>query len=305
MRVFVKRICAVICLFILAAFATSCTDKNTDMPHNSDFQQVHKHSYTMIVTPPNCTEQGSTLFVCDCGYLYTGDIIKSNGHKYESIVIDPTYAADGYTRHICEVCGDSYNDDYTKMPDEIVSALAQKDYLLPLDSFSKEREYAPEFVMLHFTSGVVLSKDDPFDTAIVRCIFESYKVSVHYIIDRDGNISCYIPEDLVAYHAGKGQWGVESKYTDKMNYYSIGIEIMAIGSQEDMKPYLTPQEYQRLDKSNIGYTDAQYASLNDLLVDICSRNNIPMDRQHIIGHQEYSGTKTDPGELFDWDRLFE
>jgi hypothetical protein len=30
-----------------------------------------------------------------------------------------------------------------------------------------------------------------------------------------------------------------------MNLYSIGIEIIGIGSQEDMQLYLTPEEYAR------------------------------------------------------------
>ena len=37
--------------------------------------------------------------------------------------------------------------------------------------------------------------------------------------------------------------------------------------------------------------------------DICSRYGIPMDRQHVIGHEEYSSHKTDPGQLFDWSKL--
>ena len=114
---------------------------------------------------------------------------------------------------------------------------------------------------------------------------------------------CYVPEDLVAYHAGYGTWNNDPKYTNHLNEYAIGIEVLAIGSQKDMKQYLTPTQYRNLDKSFIGYTDAQYEALKLLVKDICERNNIPMDREHIIGHQEYSPNKADPGELFDWDRL--
>ena len=32
-------------------------------------------------------------------------------------------------------------------------------------------------------------------------------------------------------------------------------------------------------------------------------NNIPLDRQHVIGHEEYNPKKNDPGELFDWSRI--
>ena len=53
----------------------------------------------------------------------------------------------------------------------------------------------------------------------------------------------------------------------------------------------------------IGFTDAQYDALSVLVEDICSRYQIPMDRAHIIGHEEYSPQKQDPGQLFDWSRI--
>lgn len=194
-------------------------------------------------------------------------------------------------------------EDVSEPKSDIVSSLADKNYLLPFDIFSREREHAPEFVMIHFTSAVVLSKDDPYNEELVRGIFTDYEVSVHYIIDRNGNIDCYIPEELVAYHAGRGEWNNDEKYTNKLNDYAIGIEIMAIGSQNDMAQYMSASEYNKLNPEFIGYTDAQYDSLKLLVKDICDRNSIPMDRQHIIGHEEYSPSKTDPGELFDWERL--
>ena len=224
-------------------------------------------------------------------------------HHYQQTVVKASYLSGGYTLHKCD-CGDEYKDSFTQMPTEVVSSLAQKDYLQPFEQFSRERTENPEFVVVHFTSAVVLSRDDPYNMDTVRSIFEDYKVSVHYIIDRDGEILCYIPEDLVAYHAGYGTWQDDPKYTDNLNNYAIGIELAAIGSQEDMAQYLTQEEYRKLRPELIGYTDAQYAALKSLIGDICARNDIPMDREYIIGHEEYSPKKTDPGELFDWQRLF-
>lgn len=180
---------------------------------------------------------------------------------------------------------------------------AREDYLLPQDDFSRPRTEKAELVMIHFTSAVVVSRDDPYNMETVRSIFEDYQLSVHYIIDRDGVVRCYVPEDRIAWHAGKGTWNGDEKYTDKLNEYAIGIELVAIGSQGDMAQYLTAEEYDRLDDSLKGFTDAQYASLGKLVKDICSRNDIPFDREHVIGHEEYSPAKTDPGELFDWERL--
>lgn len=180
---------------------------------------------------------------------------------------------------------------------------AVEDYLLPIEEFSWEREYAPEYVMIHFTSAVMTHREDPYDLNYVRQTFVDYDVSVHYIIERDGTVHCYIPEDRVAWHAGKGQWKDDPKYTNKMNYYAIGIELIGMGSEEDMSIYMSAGEYRKLDSSLKCFTPEQYSSLKALVTDICDRNNIPMDRDHVIGHEDYSPTKNDPGQLFDWDRL--
>ena len=182
---------------------------------------------------------------------------------------------------------------------------ATESFLLPLDDYSWEREHGAEFVMLHFTSAVVNNRENPYDRDAVRALFTDNGVSVHYIIDRAGNIECLVPEDRVAWHAGKGEFAGDEKYTNSMNHYAIGIELMGIGSEADMAAYLYSWEYRAIDNSQIGFTDAQYESLSALVRDVCERNGIPYDRDHVIGHEEYSGTKTDPGELFEWDRVFE
>ncbi len=185
-----------------------------------------------------------------------------------------------------------------------VSDLAKENFLLPFEKFSWEREYAPEYVMIHFTSAVMISKNDPYNMDSIRKIFEDGEISIHYIIERDGTVQCYIPENRAAWHAGKGSFGGYEKLTNAMNKYSIGIEIAAIGSQTDMSVYMTKDEYDTIDKSLIGFTEEQYASLIPLVKDICERNSIPFDKEHVIGHSMYKPQKTDPGELFEWDRLF-
>lgn len=181
------------------------------------------------------------------------------------------------------------------------SSLAVGDFMLPLDEFSWEREFPAEIVMLHFTSAVVNNPADPYNTDEIRSIFAESSVSINYIIERDGTVRCFIPENRAAWHAGRGEWG-DAKYTNAMNKYSIGIEIEAIGSQNDMLQYMTAEEYAALDRTLIGFTDAQYTALSALLDDICTRNSIPKDRSHVIGHDEYNPAKNDPGELFDWSR---
>lgn len=183
-----------------------------------------------------------------------------------------------------------------------MSPLAQSRYLV-FENASYPREHPVEKVMIHFTSAVMLDAQNPYDYDLVRSIFEDNKLGIHYLLDRDGTIYCFLPESRSAWHAGKGSFQKE-KYTNNMNRYSIGIELMGIGSENDMSIYLTSKQYQALDSSLIGFTDAQYASLKALLADICNRHQIPMNRENIIGHQEYNPGKNDPGELFQWDRIF-
>ena len=185
---------------------------------------------------------------------------------------------------------------------EIVSNLATMHYI-DFETSSWEREYMPEFIMIHFMNGVVVSKEDPYNYEIVRDIFSEKGVGINYIIDREGNIECMLPENRAAWHAGAGEFLGDEKYTNKMNMYSVGIELLAIGSENDMKQYINEETYNSLDDSLIGFTDAQYESLNLLVDELCERYSIPKDKSRIIGHEEYSPHKSDPGELFDWNRL--
>jgi len=186
---------------------------------------------------------------------------------------------------------------------DILSPLAVPDYLTPAEDFSWAREVPPEFIMLHFSSNVVADRENPYGLESVRTIFIENGLSTHYFIDRDGTVYGYVPENRVAWHAGRGSYADDDRLTDNMNHYAIGIELMAIGSREDMAKYLTAEEYDTLDPSLVGYTEAQYAALAVLLPDICARHGIPFDREHVIGHQDYRPSKTDPGELFDWARV--
>lgn len=185
----------------------------------------------------------------------------------------------------------------------VVYPEAVEDYLGNVEDFSWPKWKGWEYVMIHFCSAVVNHPDDPFNIDYVRQTFVDADVSIHYIIERDGTVRCYIPEDRTAWHAGPGTWKDDKSFTNTMNLYALGIELVAIGSYEDMKGYMEKWQYDSLPQEWIGYTDAQYASLRLLLEDISERNGIPLDRDHIIGHEEYNPKKTDPGELFDWDRI--
>ncbi|GAA0086529.1 hypothetical protein UT300007_29690 [Clostridium sp. CTA-7] len=176
--------------------------------------------------------------------------------------------------------------------------------LLP-DINSEPRIETTTHVVIHFISNASNNPNNPYEINDTYSILEQYGVSSNYVIDREGKIYLFVPENRVAYHAGPGKLIDYPEYENRLNHYSIGIELLAIGTREEMIPVITAEKFDLINHSLLGYTDAQYESLNVLLEDIIKRNpSIIKDRRHIIGHDEYNpGVKTDPGSLFDWTRI--
>jgi AmpD protein len=105
------------------------------------------------------------------------------------------------------------------------------------------------------------------------------RVSAHFLIDRGGALTQYVPLQARAWHAGVSSFGGQ----EGCNHRSIGIELE--GTDE------TP------------FTDAQYAALRALcaaLMQVYPR----ITPARIVGHSDIApGRKTDPGPCFDWIRL--
>lgn len=177
------------------------------------------------------------------------------------------------------------------------------DMYLPLSN-SEERIGEITHIVIHFSSDVANNPDNPYNIYNIYNIFKNFKVSTHYTIDREGKIYRMVDEDRAAWHAGKGSLPDYPHYENKLNQYSIGIELLAIGTKEELHKLVPHVDYESIDPVHIGYTDAQYESLKLLIDDITKRNpTIKMDRKHIIGHDEYTDRRTDPGSLFDWSRI--
>lgn len=106
-------------------------------------------------------------------------------------------------------------------------------------------------------------------------------LSTHYLIDADGTIIRAVPEEKVAFHAGRGVW---RGLSGNLNAMSIGIELYhpTLGQ--------TP------------YPPAQRKALITLLKDICARYRIPP--AYVIGHSDMAPQrKADPGRAFPWAEL--
>jgi N-acetyl-anhydromuramyl-L-alanine amidase AmpD len=98
----------------------------------------------------------------------------------------------------------------------------------------------------------------------------SSNVSAHYVVAYTGAITQMVKDKDIAWHASS--W----------NTHSIGIEHEGYASQN-------------------GWTAAQYAKSAALTRWICLTYGIPMTRQRILGHNEVSSYKSDPGPHFNWN----
>ncbi|WP_413376483.1 N-acetylmuramoyl-L-alanine amidase [Alkalihalobacillus sp. 1P02AB] len=178
------------------------------------------------------------------------------------------------------------------------------DWFLPVEH-SKERVEEITHIMLHFTNNASRNTANPYDLDEIYQLFIEYEVSAHYMIDRDGDVYMLVPEDRVAFHAGQGTLEAYPEYENQLNEYSIGIELLGIGTKEEMVSIMTDEQYEQLSPETIGFTMSQYRSLNELLADIYQRNSeIKRDRIHLIGHDEYAPErKFDPGSLFEWEQI--
>lgn len=127
-------------------------------------------------------------------------------------------------------------------------------------------------IVLHDTGG----KDE--QGACSWLINPDSQVSSHFVIGKSGNVYRLVPEEYVAWHAGKSILMGE----EDVNKFSIGIEIV---DDSDADPY----------------PDPQIDALLQLCTDLVVRYHIPLNR--VVGHEHIAvpkGRKVDPGRDFPW-----
>ncbi|MFE0046025.1 N-acetylmuramoyl-L-alanine amidase [Streptomyces albireticuli] len=136
-----------------------------------------------------------------------------------------------------------------------------------------------DFIVIHDTEG-------SWETTI-KLVKDPAYVSWNYTIrSADGHIAQHVPTKDVAWHAGN--WYVNAK--------SVGIEHEGFLAQPDA-----------------WYTEEMYRTSARLVAHLARKLDIPLDRQHILGHDNVPGTTpgtirgmhTDPGPYWDWAHYFE
>ncbi|MEU7041948.1 peptidoglycan recognition family protein [Streptomyces varsoviensis] len=135
-----------------------------------------------------------------------------------------------------------------------------------------------DYIVVHDTEG-------SWDTTL-KLIKDPTYVSWNYTVrSSDGHIAQHVRTKDVAWHAGN--WYVNSK--------SVGIE---------HEGFLTAPD--------AWYTEAMYRTSARLVRYLSHKLGIPLDRQHILGHDNVPGTTagtvkdmhTDPGPYWDWAHYF-
>nr|WP_190131650.1 N-acetylmuramoyl-L-alanine amidase [Streptomyces mashuensis] len=136
-----------------------------------------------------------------------------------------------------------------------------------------------DYIVVHDTEG-------SWETTI-KLIKDPAYVSWNYTIrSGDGHVAQHVRTKDVAWHAGN--WFVNSK--------SVGIEHEGFLAQPDA-----------------WYTEAMYRASARLVRYLAQKLDVPLDRQHILGHDNVPGTTpgsipgmhTDPGPYWDWAHYFE
>ena len=164
-----------------------------------------------------------------------------------------------------------------------------------LERAEKERKTKRKIdtVVIHYTAGLSLKSAEQE--------FEETEKSIHYIVDKDGAIvKGEKSENEKAAHAGCHRKRPDCSKTPEnccrrgINERSIGIELVNLGNTCD-----SWRCEDRIEINGVNwekYPDVQIDALVDLVSGVVSRHNIPIDREHIIGHNEVDpGRKVDPG----------
>ncbi|MFI6732543.1 N-acetylmuramoyl-L-alanine amidase [Nonomuraea sp. NPDC050451] len=144
------------------------------------------------------------------------------------------------------------------------------------DRLSRSRSV--DYIVIHDTEGTY--------QGVPSLIRNPRYVSWHYTIrSRDGHVAQHVATNDIAWHAGN--WDVNTR--------SIGIE---------HEGYLAKGTW---------YTEAMYRSSAKLVRYLAGKYRIPLNRAHILGHDNVPGTTPkmvagmheDPGPYWDWSHYFD
>ncbi len=131
---------------------------------------------------------------------------------------------------------------------------------------------------------VIHDLESTYDAGVAGLANPTNPAATHYVMSSTGAVTQMVPTKDIAFHAGN--------YST--NLHSIGIEHEGYAAH-----------------GAAWYTEAPYQATADLVKYLAERFDIPLDRQHIIGHDNVAGPNSalvsgmhwDPGYAWDWNHF--
>ncbi|MEU6201800.1 N-acetylmuramoyl-L-alanine amidase [Streptomyces sp. NPDC047061] len=132
-------------------------------------------------------------------------------------------------------------------------------------------------IVLHTAEG-------SFASALATLSATGATASAHYLMDTDGSTTQLMPVEDIAYAVGNYHY----------NLHSVSIEHAGFTAQGAQ-----------------WYTDATYRQTAELVSYLAQQYGVPLDRQHVLGHDNVPGSLDsnlakqhwDPGTAWDWNRF--
>ena len=174
-----------------------------------------------------------------------------------------------------------------------------------VDSFSVIKQFGlPYSERYHDIDKVVVHYTVTYDAQSTYNILLQEKLSYHYVIDHDGQIYQFVPEDKSAWHAGCGS-SLKDGCLPGYNSRSIGISFVNCGYRGGGNTCVfneacyVPSEPSGYDCWQ-PYSLKQLDSLAKLLADIDYRiDTFVINEESIVRHSDINVQKADPGPAFD------
>lgn len=149
--------------------------------------------------------------------------------------------------------------------------------------------HKPDLIVIHLMDGTLQGTDTWFLTPPSERNNGDFASSAHYGIGKAGQVHQYVHQEDEAFHAGRvliptAKLVVE-RHGVNPNLYSIGIEHEGTPTDE--------------------WPDEMIEASAQLVAQLAAGHEIPLDRDHVVGHHEIFSAKSCPGDKCPIDQIVE
>lgn len=161
-------------------------------------------------------------------------------------------------------------------------------------NYMSRNGWKPDMIVLHVAEGT-------FKGTVSWCCNPNSGVSCHFVTGKNGEREQLVDLDMASWCNGtsttKGDKYDYRRSTNRLvkerktnaNFYTISIENEGYSYKDGMG----------------ALTEKQYQTVLQICKELIAKYNIPVDREHIVGHYEIAPVEKPncPGPQFQWDRL--